>query len=322
MLKFLFFDNWGYESVEGFTRELQRPAKDPRNPLLTADRPWEIGNITLYGSVHQGAGPAVPALVQRHRAALASSTWPTPRATTASPGASPSSTSSTSRAQKTNIVFSANVHGPAIIYDEADPRPDWHYKMVCGADPTSHVYAYHSADGIHWLPRFRRSRSSPPTPIAPWPSCARRRRRRYAAHHRVPGGGRRIGRSESPDFIHWQGGRMVLEPGPGDPPQFQMYGMGATAYGDYEIGTLWDYHTDPEDTGRGKMRGYQEAEFTYSRTGFAWHRAVPRQPFIPHGQPGTWEPGNLQAPRPRSSWTTRSATTMRPRTCVTLAAGS
>jgi hypothetical protein len=117
----------------------------------------------------------------------------------------------------------------------------------------------------------------------------------YAAHHRVPGGGRRIGRSESADFLHWQGSRIVLEPGPGDPPQFQMYGMGAALYGDYEIGTLWDYHTDASDTGRGKANGYQESEFTYSRSGLAWHRPLHGAPFIPHGQPGAWDSGNLQA---------------------------
>ncbi len=195
--------------------------------------------------------------------------------------------------RKTNIVFSENPHGAAILYDDADPRPDWKYKMVCGADPTSFVYAYHSADGIHWLPASPEPiiGNHPDSPMA----LLRRPDGTYAAHHRVPGGGRRIGRSESTDFVHWQGGRIVLEPGPGDPPQFQMYGMGAAVYGSYEIGTLWDYYTDLEDTGRGKSCGYQETELTYSRSGLAWHRPAPRQPFIAHGQLGTWESGNLQA---------------------------
>jgi hypothetical protein len=45
---------------------------------------------------------------------------------------------------------------------------------------------------------------------------------------------------------------MVVEPEAGDPPQIQCYGMGQTAYGSYEIGTLWMYHTDPEDVGGGR----------------------------------------------------------------------
>jgi hypothetical protein len=105
---------------------------------------------------------------------------------------------------------------------------------------------------------------------------------------------RRIGRSESADFVDWRGGRIVLEPGPGDPPQFQMYGMGVTMYGDYEIGTLWAYHTDLHDTSRGKSHGYQEAELAYSRSGLAWHRAMQGKPFIAHGDKRAWDSGDLQ----------------------------
>lgn len=304
MLKFLFFDNWGYETVEGFARELQRPAKDPRNPLLTPDRPWEFGNITLYGSVIKAPGRPYQLWYS-----VIEPRWFIHLAYAESEDGihwlKPELDIFPFEGHRTNIVLSANVHGPAIIYDQADPRPDWAYKMLCGADPTSHVYAYHSADGIHWL------RASEEPVIATNPDCPMALLRRpywvarpyrdgrpggvYAAHHRIPGGGRRIGRSESEDFIHWHGGRLVLEPGPGDPPQFQMYGMGAAPYGDYELGTLWDYTTDPQDTGRGKMCGCQETEFTYSRSGFAWHRPMPCQPFIPHGREGTWESGNLQA---------------------------
>src|SRR5687768_10548790 len=75
--------------------------------------------------------------------------------------------------------------------------------------------------------------------------------------------------------------------------QLQMYGMGVTMVGDYEIGTLWAYHTDLDDTTFPKMRGYQEAELTYSRNGIAWHRAAQGQPFIPHGQVDCWDAGNL-----------------------------
>jgi len=70
--------------------------------------------------------------------------------------------------------------------------------------------------------------------------------------------------------------------------------MGAAPYGPYEIGTLWDFHTDEDELGRGHMNGYQEAELTYSRSGYAWHRIDPGNPFIPHGRPNSWDCGNLQ----------------------------
>ena len=175
---------------------------------------------------------------------------------------------------------------------------DWKYKMVCGAGQVGHINAYHSADGIHW----EAVRSEPVIPVGP--DCPMSLLRRpdgiYAAHHRVDKGARsnpadrRIGRSESADFVDWHGGRVVLEPGPGDPPQFEMYGMGVAMYGDYEIGTLWAYHTDLEDTSTGKAVGNQEAELTYSRSGWAWHRAMQGQAFIPRGDIGSWDSGNLQ----------------------------
>jgi len=292
VLKFLFLDNWGYEAVDGFTREPQQAAKDPRNPLLTVDRPWEHGNITLYGSVAKVAGrpfqlwyTVIEPNWHFHLAYAESEDgihWTKPELDIYH-----------FEGHRTNIVFTENPHGAAVIYDDADPRLDWKYKLVCGASPTSFVYAYHSEDGIHWLPA-----TSEPI-IGNHPDCPMALLRRpdgtYAAHHRVPGGGRRIGRSESSDFLQWRGGRIVLEPGPGDPPQFQMYGMGATAYGDYEIGTLWDYYTDLDDVSPGKMHGYQECEFTYSRNGLTWHRPASHQPMIPHGLPGAWDAGNLQA---------------------------
>lgn len=43
-----------------------------------------------------------------------------------------------------------------------------------------------------------------------------------------------------------------------------------------------------------KMNGYQEAELTYTRSGYAWHRAAQGVSFIPHGDKGLWDQGNLQ----------------------------
>lgn len=291
MLKFLFFDNSGLELVQGFRRQLQRAKKRQANPLFVADKPWEHGNLQLYGSVLRAPGKPYQLWYS-----TISPDWHISMCYAESEDGidwrKPALDVSDYGGGKTNIVFTSEPHGPAIIYDEWEIRPDWRYKMVCGAAPANNVYAFHSADGIHWLP----ARGDPI--IGNNPDCpmalVRRPDGAYAAHHRVPGGGRRIGRSESLDFVEWRGGRVVLEPGPGDPPQFQMYGMGTAMYGDFEIGTLWAYHTDLDDTGPSKMNGYQEAEFTYSRNGIAWHRASQGEAFIPHGAPGEWDSGNLQ----------------------------
>ena len=294
MIKFLFFDNRDYELVQGFERVLERPRKHSANPLLEADKPWEHA-IVLYGSVVKvedrpfqlwytlaGPGPSTLAYAESEDGIV----WHKPELDLR-----------LHQGGQTNIVFDDSAHGACVIYDDADPREAWKFKMVCGAEPTGFVYAYRSPDGIHWsLAREKPIIGN--NPDAPM-SLHRRPDGTYAAHLRVAKVPdrtliRRIGRSESTDFVNWSGVRVVLEPGPRDPPQFQMYGMGATMYGDYEIGTVWAYHTDLEDTSPNKMGGYQVAELTYSRRGTAWHRAMQGQAFIPHGEETDWDSGNLQ----------------------------
>jgi hypothetical protein len=292
MIKFLFFDNRELEVVEGFVRELGHPVKHPANPLFIADQPWENGNMQLYGSVVKAPGKPF----QVWYSVVHDPWWIYLCYAESEDGMAwtkPLFDIHPHNGQKTNIVLASDVHGPAVIYDEADPRPDWKYKMVAGAAPSNCICAFRSPDGIHWYPIRRHPLVATP-PDCPM-SMLRLPDGRYAVYHRVWGKGRRVNRSESVDLVFTTGEpRLVFEPGPGDPPQLQFYGMGSALYGSYEIGTLWAYHTRVEDFGGGKMRGYQEAEFVYSRSGYAWHRAAQGQAFIPHGQLGDWDEGNLQ----------------------------
>lgn len=292
MTKFLFFDFREIETLQGFRRELEQPAKHPDNPLLEADSPWENGNMQFYGSVVQAEGQPFQmwytVIHQPWKMYLCYAesedglSWRKPLLDLFE-----------YEGQRTNIVLTADPHGAAVIYDAAEPRPDWRYKMLAGTSPAACICAYHSADGIHWQPvrRFPVIGTPPDCPMG----LVREQDGRYAAYHRLDGYGRRVFRSESWDFQYWTGEpRMILEPDASDPPQIQFYGMGAALYGSYQIGTLWIFHTDPEEYGIGKMRGYQETELTYARLGTAWHRAAPGQPFLPHGELGSWEQGNLQ----------------------------
>lgn len=288
-LKFLFLDNRGYEFVEGFRREVQQPRKCDSNPLLTPDRPWEHGNITFYGSVvRRPGGPfqmwySVIEPPWHMMLAYAESddglAWRKPEFDVYR-----------HEGRKTNIVFADHPHGPTVIYDAVEPRDDWKYKMLCGALPTNHICAFRSADGIHWqaVSAEPAINNNPDCPM----SLLRRPDGLYVAYHRIAKLDRRVGRSESTDFVHWSGGRVVLEPGPGDPTQFELYGMGATPYGNLEMGTLWIYRTDY--TGRDTRDGVYDAELTYSRNGLCWHRAAAGQTFVPRGAATAWDSGNLQ----------------------------
>jgi len=294
MTKFLFFDYREIETISGFTRELQQPVKHADKAVFIADQPWENGNMQLYGSVLKAEGkPLQMWYTVIHRPwnmylAYAESDdgieWRKPLLDIYEHDG-----------QKTNIVFTEDPHGTAVIYDEDEPREDWRYKMVAGTAPSGCISAHHSADGIHWEPVRQKGHpvitTNPDSPMA----LLRSLDGRYVVHHRLHGYGRRVFRSESWDFRFFGSEpRMIMEPDAGDPPQIQFYGMGAAPYGSYEIGTLWMFHTDPEEMGFGKIRGYQEAELTYARHGHAWHRAAQGTPFIPHGPDDSWEHGNLQ----------------------------
>jgi len=297
MKKLMFFDYRELELLDGFTREVEPPVKDPGAPLMTPDLPWEHGNMQFYGSVLQAADGRFRAWYEvcvppfTPRLAYAESddglTWRKPELDTFSQDG-----------RRTNIVFDAEQTSPALLEDREDPRPDWRYKMLMGAEPSRCIAAMHSGDGIHWKPvRTLVGRIHPV--ITTNPDCPigflRAPDGRFAAYHRMDGYGRRVFRSESWDFTHWSGEpRMVLEPDAGDPPQTQFYGLGACAYGPYEVGTLWIYATDTGDRGSTKMHGLQTPELAYARSGTAWHRAEQGTAFIPNGGPGEWDCGNLQ----------------------------
>ena len=292
MFKILFFDNRPVEYVRGFKRVMERPVKYAAAPLFIADQPWEHGNMQLYGSVVKAPdGPFqlwYSTIEPRWWIKLAYAesgdgiVWRKPLLDIYKHGR-----------RKTNIVLADNTHGSAVIHDETDPHLARRYKLVAGAAPSDCISVFTSPDGVRWS-RLRREPQIPYEPDCPM-AFFRKPDGRYVVFHRVRPWGRRIFRSASWDLVHWDSEpRMILEPGSGDPPQLQFYGMGAAPYGDLEIGTLWAYHTDEEDIGPSKMLGYQETELAFSRSGYAWHRVDQGNAFIPHGDPGDWDCGNLQ----------------------------
>ena len=298
MKKLLFLDYRELEYVEGFARAVESPVKDAGAPLLRPDLPWEHGNMQMFGSVLQGADGRFRAWYEvveapwRVRLAFAESDdglcWRKPELDVFGDGGQP-----------TNIVLDRQPLGSAVIEDRQDPREAYRFKLLTGAEPSGCVSAFHSADGVHWESARMFGGQIQPV-IATAPDCPigflRAPDGRFAAYHRMAGYGRRVFRSESWDFAHWSGEpRMVLEPDAVDPPQTQFYGLGACAYGPYELGTLWIYATDPDDHGPGKAHGLQTPELAYARAGTAWHRAEAGTAFIPNGAAGAWDCGNLQA---------------------------
>ena len=297
MIKFLFFDYQEIERVRGFTRRLNSPTKHPGNPLLVSepagegDAPWEHGNMQLYGSVVRRPDGLFQLWYQTQRRDASAMLSYAESGDGLVWRRSPQDVIEID-GRRTNFVFE-QPHGAAVLYDAEDPREDWRYKLLSGARPSGCISAFRSPDGIHWTP-VRRGPVIGTNPDCPM-GFLRARDGRYVVYHRVWGHGRRVFRSESWDFLHWSAEpRLVLEPDAGDPTNTQFYGLGAAPYGPYELGTLWLYHTTPDDPDIAKMGGVQEPELAYARSGYAWHRAAQGTPFIPNGGGDAWDRGNLQ----------------------------
>ena len=293
MIKILFLDYRPLETVEGLERRLERPRKHRANPVLVSDHPAEGDSMSMYGSVvrrddglfqmwytvkHPTRGGAL-AYAQSDDGLL----WRRPMLDVVR-----------YRRGRTHLVFDKSPHGSTIIYDVAESRPGWKYKMLTGAAPSQRICGFRSGDGIQWTPVSENpvTGSNPDCPM----SLHRAVDGRYVAYHRPAFGDRRVARAESWDFLHWSEPKIVVDQEPGDPPQTQFYGMGAIPYGEHEIGTLWIYRTLAENMDFYKMRGGQQhAELAYCRSGHAWHRAEAGTPYIPHGAKGAWDGGCLQA---------------------------
>jgi len=292
VIKMLFFDYRDFEIVDGLERKIEPPRKHRGNPVLVSDHPGEGNSMSFYGSVIRRPTDGLWQMWYTVRSPKIGSAavcaesddgivWRRPAFDVARMGR-----------KKTHIVFADYPHGLTVIYDEAEERPGWKYKLMAGAAPSHRISAYRSADGVHWLPAAENPviGTNPDCPM----SLHRARDGRYVLYCRPGFADRRVGRRESWDFRHWTEPRTVYDQEPGDHPQTQFYGLGATPYGPYEIGTLWVYHTDPDDMDFYKMKGHQQPELVYTRTGHAWRRAALGTPWIRLGRAGSWEWGNIQ----------------------------
>ncbi len=130
-LKFLFWDNRLCEEMSGFIRMLGELRKCEENPVFKPKHPFEFRRVHLYGSVHRDDLTGNFRLWysthgteggERHsRLCHAESSdgihWSRP---------------DYDIVEGTNILLDRDhgVHGPSVIIDHLEERPEWRYKML------------------------------------------------------------------------------------------------------------------------------------------------------------------------------------------------
>jgi hypothetical protein len=138
-----------------------------------------------------------------------------------------------------------------------------------------------SPDGLHWT----EPKENPVLPngdthtLLGWDDAIGK----YVAYPRtgVPGCGRCVGYSTSDDFIHWTETRTVMQPGPDDPPHYQIYGMPVFNYEGLYLGLPWAFieaGSEPLDT-----------QLAVSRDGVKWQKVAGGKKFLPRGPAGSWD---------------------------------
>lgn len=308
----LLVDDHLIERTEGVTRTYHAFRKDPQNPIIRADAPWEGQTIYLYGTVlpretapgfrmwyHAWADNEYRMLYAESDDGLR---WNKPALGLTEYNGSVNN----------NILFrrTHENHNPQVMFTPSDPNPDMRYKMVYfeyGRTPptytkTGYRGAY-SPDGVHWTD----TENNPVLLDDPgdvgnfvWDPI----RSRYLGYPKkfadVRGFRRRcVGYSETTTFEQWPASELIITPDEfddrwvtSDGQHTDFYGLCGFPYQNLYLGFLWIFRiTD------GKNDGPIYVELVSSRDGMHWKRQdEPRTPILPLGDDGTWDDGMLFTP--------------------------
>ena len=276
------------DEVCNLQRTFHQPAKYVGNPIIRALAPWEGHSVALGGTVMYDADEALYKMWYQayggtpYTACYATSKdgifWDKP-----SLGVIEFSGS------KDNNLFLLDIAPVNVMKDQREDDPNRLYKALFWEQHNPSVSVAFSPDGIHWTkyegnPVLKAT--SDVHTLLGWDEAYSK----YVTYMRPRlRDGRRIrviGRSVSDDFIHWTEPEVVLEPDGQDPPNLEFYGMPVFKYQGVYFGTIWAYHTYPEEP-YPRMGGVTDVQLATSRDGIQWQRAGERKPFIPRGGPGT-----------------------------------
>ncbi len=311
----LFLDDAGIAEMEGLVRVVHPPARHPRNPVLVPDTPWE-SRCQVYGTAYydEAAGlfklwylttprdrGSKPLIVGEHEraphttlAAYAQSedglAWAKPEL-----GIFPYDGDT---ANNLLGIGEYNCEGISVLHEPGDPDPARRWKAVywdhgsggwemrengpyAEDGPEDGFYVAFSPDGLHWTPYEG-------NPVIKAYCDTNQnvlydaRLEKYVAFSRF-GFGRKLARSESPDFIHWTPPEVVLECDERDGPQTQIYGAGVDLYEGVYLAMIWIYR----EGGDKRI----DTQLATSRDGIHWTRVGERATWLALGGMDSWEAG-------------------------------
>ena len=306
----LFVDDYPVAESRNVTRTYHPFDKYEGNPVLVGDKPWEGGDIYLYGTVlpsEDGTGyrmwyQTLPFTEgEKNHVLYATSQdgihWEKPDLGIVERHGSTDN----------NILLASGEDGemrggsfmPSVIHRPWDPDPARRYAILTMTHGGKWG-AWFSPDGINFT-------YYPDNPVCPSGGDAAQfvwdpHLGKYLGYGKVVthvNGTRRrcVGYTATDDITSWESHRMILAPDAvddrwADPPgvhRTSFYGLSAFAYESMYLGFLWVFRaTDPE----GYLVGPIFCELVTSQDGIRWLRQEgDRPPILPLGEPGAWDDG-------------------------------
>ena len=322
-MEYLFDDTW-VDRKAGVVRVPGRPRKGDQ-AILAADRPWESEGISLLqgviwdeedglfkmwyhalappqGSVERTEDAAVETSERKERPLdrhLCYATSPDGEV-----WSKPDLGLHEFAGDKDNNII---VKGhdpwaplPCVVRDADETVPERRFKMLWFGDLPAGagseeivrgVCVGFSADGVHWPEEARTLIMS--TKELTDCSCLFPGRDpltgKWVAYlrPRVRPKRRFVGYSESGDFVHWSYPRPLFVTESQDTEYVEFYGLTAQYVDGMYVGSLYVFHNNP-------VASPAFDELVYSRDNRNWRRALPQEPLLPLGEPGS--------PDSRSLW--------------------
>ncbi len=303
----LFIDDYWIGQSNDIKTNLHQPEKNPQNPLIRADVPWEE-NPYCFGTVIYDKTDSIfkfwyqsynsdAEVPERTPILYATSTdgikWVRPDL-----GVIEFNGSTNNNIILQNYGYH-DLYSPGVIKDDKDPDPDKRYKMIWWDFPSGDkgyrddgMCVAFSSDGVHW-------RKYPDNPVL----HAKKEEKSISdvmsvmLDHKTGKfvvytkgwadpwpSHRQIVRTESIDFIHWSEPEVVIRH-KHDLKDPQSYGMTVSQYGNNYIGLICSYKLPGNET--------IDVQLTISHDNKNWSRVANQETFIPLGAAGSWDDGMI-----------------------------
>jgi hypothetical protein len=303
--KQLFLDDFVIARMEGVRRVAHSPQKHHDNPIVRADRPWELfvrspvtavydREAKLFHMWYHAYGPPGGPAEGAHAAYARSRDgihWEKPAL----------GLFALEGSTENNLL---NAGMRSVVINSGDPDPKHRFLGLSGGSVPMSAAGYYSADGLHWS-KFAESSGdlrstaarTPPNPDARFLFITQT----WAGRNAWGAMRRGVMRADSENFAEWGGYRVIFAAGPEDPPNLEFYSMEPAdfrldhPYHGLYLGFLWCFHTDLEGkrnpVNNVAMSGTIDVELAVSRDSVHWQRVAPGTPFLGLGPVGAFDSG-------------------------------